>query len=402
MATAFPQALGAPVAPQQAPPQMPPGAPDMFAPWVDPNADQIARLQARLDTPQAPTFTPEQIQQRKDENARQYALGLLGQMSGNKDLGDVGGTVFKQALANRQPRYTDHGTYDPLTGEFNYTPDYLDQRNLEQLNAVQNRSSQQYNNYTMNQQRVMERMMANEENNRRSRENAALMAGVMGGLGGGNPQQIGSSPQGWPVYRSKMGQLFTYDTTGQPVVYQGGVGPKESNQAPTEDQNKAAGWFEQATKGAADMAAGLRLDPSASRPGALETAIAAIPSVGPTLVNAKRSPARQMFLHGASAFSEAVLRAATGAGVNHDEAVQKIQELTPIFGDSDQVIAQKLAQQPMYLATLQQRAGRALTQSTQSAGPQPGQPAVGVNPAAAAPNPAASDPLGARRLFGGQ
>jgi hypothetical protein len=398
MPAVFQQAL----AQQQpvAPPAMPPGAPDLFAPWVDPNAAQLDALQAKLNAPQQPTFTPEQIAQRKADNAQQYALGLLGQLSGNQALGDVGGQVFKQALANRQPKYTDHGTYDPITGEFNYSPDYLYDRTQTQYNNVANRSASQQTQYLMNQQRIAERLQATRENNERSRANAFVIAGGMG-LGAGQPSQIGSSPQGWPVFRDKQGRLLTYDQGGNAVAYQGAVSPKESNQGPTEDQSKAAGWFEQATKGAADMAAGLRLDPTASRPGPLETAIGALPSVGPTLQNAQRSPARQMFMHGASAFSEAVLRAATGAGVNHDEAVQKIQELTPIFGDSDQVIAQKLAQQPMYLATLKARAGRALTQGSGSAGPAPGQPAIGANPAPAAAS-APGDPLGLGGLFGGK
>lgn len=402
MATMFPQALGAQPLAQPMPPQAPPqgaGMPDMFAPWVDPNAAQLDALQAKLDAPQQPTFTPEQIKQRQDDNAKQYALGILGTLSGNQALGDVGGQVFKQALANRQPKYTDHGTYDPITGEFNYSPDYLYDRTQTQYNQVANRSAQQQAQYLMNQQRIAERMQATRENNERSRANAYVIAGGMG-LGAGNPQQVGSSPQGWPIYRSKQGQLFTYDTAGQPVVYQGGVAPKQSNADPTEDQSKAAGWYEQAIKGAADMAAGLAKDPTASMPGPLEGAIGALPSVGPTLVNAQRSGPRQMFLHGASAFSEAVLRAATGAGVNHDEAVQKIQELTPIYGDKPDVVAQKLAQQPMYLAALKQRAGRALTQNTASAGPQPGMPAIGAPVAAPAPAAPASDPLGLGPIFG--
>lgn len=402
MPSVFPQALGAPQAPVMPPqgaPQLAPGgaSPDMFAPWVDPNADQIARLQARMDAPQQPTFTPDQIKQRQDDNAKQYALGLLGQLSGNKDLGDVGGTVFKQALANRQPKYTDHGTYDPLTGEFNYSPDYIDERNLQQLNLVQNRSAQQFNNYTMNQQRVAERLQQERETRASSERNAAMIAG-MGTLGGGSPQQIGSSPQGWPIFRGKSGPLFVYDTNGQAVPYLGGVAPKETNAAPTEDQGKAMGWFDQATKGAADMAAGLNLDPSAAKPTPLEAAVGALPKIGDTGANVVRSPARQMFLHGASAFSEAVLRAATGAGMNEQEIKQKVNELTPQLGDSPQVVAQKLSQQPMYLHALQARAGKAMTQGTQSAGPMPGAPAVGANPAAAMPAAAASDPF---NLFGG-
>jgi hypothetical protein len=44
-----------------------------------------------------------------------------------------------------------------------------------------------------------------------------------------------------------------------------------------------------------------------------------------------RGADRQKFMQGSSSLSEALLRAATGAGVNKDEAAQKIQELTPVF-----------------------------------------------------------------------
>jgi hypothetical protein len=388
-----PQQPAAPAAPAQ-------GMPDMFAPWVDPNAAQLDALQAKLNAPQQPTFTPEQVKQRQDENARQYALGLLGQLSGNKDLAEVGGTVFKQALGNRQPKYTDHGTYDPITGEFNYSPDYLYDRTQQQYNTVANRSASQQNAYTMNQQRLLEKRWQTDENNARSRANAIVIAGG-GVLGGGTPVQIGSGgPDGsWPIYRGKTPQLFTYDTSGNVVPYQGPVSPKETNSAPTEDQNKAAAWFQQAQKAASDMAAALAADPTASKPSPLETTLTAIPHVGEGLANAQRTGPRQRFLQGAASFSEAVLRAATGAGVNEQEARQKIAELTPVFGDKPELIAQKLAQQPMYLATLHQRAGKALA-GPATGGPAPGQPATGAAAPSAAP--AASDPLGLGGLFGGK
>jgi hypothetical protein len=62
-------------------------------------------------------------------------------------------------------------------------------------------------------------------------------------------------------------------------------------------------------------------------------------------------------MQGASSMSEALLRAATGAGVNKDEALQKVRELTPQIGDSDAVIAQKEAAIPLYIESLKMRAG---------------------------------------------
>jgi hypothetical protein len=54
--------------------------------------------------------------------------------------------------------------------------------------------------------------------------------------------------------------------------------------------------------------------------------------------------------------SEALLRAATGAGVNKEEAAQKVIELTPQYFDKPEVIQQKLDAIPVYIESLKTRA----------------------------------------------
>lgn len=127
--------------------------------------------------------------------------------------------------------------------------------------------------------------------------------------------------------------------------------------AATEDERKAAGWLAQATNAYSNMlksmygAGGKKT--GAESPGLLE-AVAIEP-----LKNIVRGPERQQFVQASSSLSEALLRAATGAGVNRDEAQQKITELTPVYSDSEEVRKQKLEAIPMYLKSLQDRAGRA-------------------------------------------
>ena len=70
-----------------------------------------------------------------------------------------------------------------------------------------------------------------------------------------------------------------------------------------------------------------------------------------------RGPNRQKFLQGASSLSEALLRAATGAGITAHEAEQKVREITPVIGDSDAVIKQKMAAIPLFIEGLKVRAG---------------------------------------------
>jgi hypothetical protein len=122
----------------------------------------------------------------------------------------------------------------------------------------------------------------------------------------------------------------------------------------TEDERKAAGWLQQARKAYSDMMEAYKTDPTAASPGFVEQ-YAPIEEMR----NSARSPSRQRYAQAGSAFSEAVLRAATGAGVNIDEAKQKVAEVTPQRGDSEAVIKQKIASQEMYLSSLEARAGNA-------------------------------------------
>lgn len=126
---------------------------------------------------------------------------------------------------------------------------------------------------------------------------------------------------------------------------------------PTEDERKAAGWFQQATYALKNMKDAIAADPSAALPGVIEQYVP-----GQEIKNRSMSPARQRYAQAAASFSEAALRAATGAGINEFEARQKITELTPQRGDSAEVIQQKLGALDMYVSSLQSRAGRALPQ----------------------------------------
>lgn len=126
----------------------------------------------------------------------------------------------------------------------------------------------------------------------------------------------------------------------------------------SEDERKAAGWLAQADNAWKNMqSVGLSggKPTSAAKPGLIESQML-IPEA---LKNMSRSDKRQQFVQAASSLSEALLRAATGAGVNESEAKQKISELTPQFGDSQAVIEQKFGAIPMYIESLKTRAGRA-------------------------------------------
>jgi hypothetical protein len=133
--------------------------------------------------------------------------------------------------------------------------------------------------------------------------------------------------------------------------------------AATEDERKAAGWLAQATNAYNNMLGAMYTKEGkttgAEKPGFIESALGTLPFIGEGSAALARGTDRQKFTQAASSLSEALLRAATGAGVNRDEAKQKLEELTPLFTDDADTRKQKLAAIPVYLDSLKSRAGRA-------------------------------------------
>ena len=154
------------------------------------------------------------------------------------------------------------------------------------------------------------------------------------------------------------------DPTAPPIPIKTETGeqiakPPVSGVQPSEDERKAAGWVNQARLASKQMGEAMAADKSASSQGILE---AVLPE---GIARQTLTEQRQRFNDAASSFSEAALRAATGAGINESEAKQKIYELTPRYGDKPATVKDKLARQEMYLQSLESRAGRALPKQTE-------------------------------------
>lgn len=154
------------------------------------------------------------------------------------------------------------------------------------------------------------------------------------------------------------------------------VKPPAGGGLPTEDERKAAGWLAQAENAWNNMSNIIKKNPRAIEQGLMERV------VPEGVANVVRSEDRQMFLQGARSLSEAALRAATGAGVNYEEARQKIEEITPVYGDKPAVIKQKLDSVKVYLDSLKSRAGRALPKQDQGGQSQPQRKQVNILPPA--------------------
>jgi len=121
----------------------------------------------------------------------------------------------------------------------------------------------------------------------------------------------------------------------------------------SEDERKAATWLSQADNAYKNLISVTEKYKGSDSPGALE-------SLAPDGVKgAFQDTGRQLFDQASSSLSEAMLRAATGAGMNEFEAKQKIKELTPTYFDTEEVKKQKRDAIPVYLESLRTRAGRA-------------------------------------------
>lgn len=147
---------------------------------------------------------------------------------------------------------------------------------------------------------------------------------------------------------------------GQPLGGKNGSG----NVKLTEDQGKATGWLIQANNAWKNMqdaalgepdAKGVRPIKSAARPG-INDGLEKVWGMAP-IANSMRTADRQKFMQSSSSLSEALLRAATGAGVNKEEAAQKVKELTPLFGEDEETTRQKFEAIPLYIEALKVRAG---------------------------------------------
>lgn len=399
MATAFPNALrgvsvSGPVGNTTGTPD-PWGqlAPDGSYAYNDPYQAQIDMLQKRMNTPQQPTFTPEQQSQRKGDNANQYALGVLGTLSGNQGLADVGGQVLKQALANRQVKYTDHGTYDPLTGEFNYSPDYLQERDAGMMQQALGHQAQGYMQWNETQSR-------NQQKAEAAQQHAQLLVALKG-MGNGNSQAnkfhpAGYAPDGTPVVTNAqdgMQYSAAFDAQGKPsyTPFQGTYTPThewEKNVAQSSDNLASAGRIDLLLGQIAQhqKAFGARGSVVSALPAAMQGLGANAMGLSQDDITARASMMRQASLE---------LNHLYGAAVSsHEEA--RANTFLPNANDPPEMIVAKLqaARDWAKSNAAQSGAGVAGAAAGRGAGTQtyPGAPAPN-----AAPGGAAADPLGLRK-----
>lgn len=312
-------------------------------------------------------------------------LNALAAQFAGEDFKPVQAQYLKRAAAAQEPMklaggvLTDQGQFikDPFAAQDKRAEFLLQQAKAYEQMALTAQTAQERQAAEQQYKMIMAGIAG------MNAQTARMNAGG-GAFGAGPATQIGSGPNNEPVFRQNSGALFTYDASGQPIPYAGNVQPKASNAQPTEDERKAAGWYFQADNARRNMAGIIQKNPGAAYPTVPERMAGFVPGVGADIQNSIRPEDRQKFVQASGSMAEALLRAATGAGINAYEANQKVNELVPQLGDKPGTVKQKMDGYQVYMDSLRTRAGRAI----------PG------NGPAGAP-PANDDPLGLRKPAGG-
>lgn len=323
---------------------------------------QIADLEGQTDDMSAIQAYGRQ----QGESGKAAMLNALAAQFAGESFQPVQGQYLKRAMAAQEPMRVGKGMVTP-DGQYIVDPGAKRESQIGRLS----REAEFADRMESQQSLQAERIAASREAAQSRADTQRAIAEMRRGQNG-----MPRAPSGYEWVTNPDGSVQ------QKYIPGGPADPASKAQGPaTEDERKAAGWYFQADKARRDMDSVLLRNPSASAQTFAERGAGLIPAVGDDIANFMRPEERQQFVQAASAFAEATLRAATGAGVTKDEAIQKVRELTPQLGDKPGQIKQKIKSQEMYLDSLRTRAGRA------------------VAGGGAAPNPAgaSNDPLGLRR-----
>lgn len=307
---------------------------------------------------------------RGDQGQGSMLNALAAQFAG-ESFQPVQAQYLKRAAAAQEPMKLAGGI---LTDQGQFIKDPFAQQDKRAEFLLQ--QAKAYEQMALNAQTAQERMAAEQQYK-------MIMAGIAGMNAQTNRMSVG------PGGKAPSGYQWTTGEDGTPALtfIPGGPGDPavKSQGQPTEDERKAAGWYFQADNARRNMAGIIAKNPGAAYPTVPERLTGLVPVVGGDIQNSLRPEDRQKFVQASGSMAEALLRAATGAGINAYEADQKVKELVPQLGDKSGTVKQKMDAYGVYMDSLKARAGRAIPSNN------PGGPAT----------PANNDPLGLRKPAGG-
>lgn len=105
--------------------------------FVNPYTSQIEEVRRQIreleNAPTPPMYSPEEVARRRAEIARNQQFGHLGMISRDPAITSIAQPLLQEAIRAQQRKQTDHGEFDPISGEFRYFPQYGKLRKEERL-----------------------------------------------------------------------------------------------------------------------------------------------------------------------------------------------------------------------------------------------------------------------------
>lgn len=354
-------------------------------PYTPLRAALEAQQAALVNEPIPPMFSPEEVEQRKTKIGKDRMYGELGLLSRDPALAGISKPLLEEAIKASQKKQTDHGEYDPVSGDFRYFPGYQRQRQEERLDKrigdTSTREATAEASWNEQRQRAAER----EELRR-------LIGSMKQPSDPGGLTYAGTDPQtGQPILLHSKKGLFAVNPDGTATPYSGAIGQKDHGI--TAGERKELTGTLDSIKGVDEATALLDQVPDTWRnkatTGILPGAISAAGRGGTAAVQAVRSDEFNKAYQQVSELSDNIRAGRFGMTLTPAEAASSAQYLPSPYDDV-KALKDKLAGLKRILTNKYEL----MRQSHQRPGfpnpaqPTPGAPAAPPRAPAAAPKPA--------------
>ena len=312
----------------------------------------------------------EQVMSNQYENDKAYKLGMVAMLNPNQGVQQLGGTMFKNALAQRTPQVTEHGIANPLTGEWSYSPEYQRQKLDAQITAARQHAAD-------TEDKGIDRTAARREGYAFKKWMAA-----------NKPQQ----PDRTLVIVQNPDGSLSYKPRGEAAGMAAPPTTASTGGNASEGERKAATLLSRLDFSRTQLDQAVKDEPAAEVSTVTNKGLQQVPYVGEDLANIKQSPARQRVEAAQLDILDAALTLGTGAAYTREQLKGYARSYFAQPGDDPTTRADKKARLANVIKAAEIAAGRAGPNAPHRA---PGQQA----PAAAAPGTDPNDPLGASRMF---
>jgi len=293
--------------------------------------------------PVDPARMQEMVQQRQQAAQQQTMMALAAQQAG-EGFDAFQRHALGQAAQARAPLRMTGGT---LTSEGWVADEYAAHElaikradaKVRSIDMALERNVTAQQRAELQRERTQAQKDAQHERTEGQKFIAALVHG--GGAGGVNAAgggEVGSTPTGAPVFRTKTGSLITYEG-GQPKPYTGEIGAKRENQGHANDSERLAAGFHQRM-----VTVSPRIDEleAKGRSTATTQNLQQIPfGIGDYMRTLASDPKQQQYYRAAMDWIRAKLRKESGAVIGAQEAADEFATYFPMPGEGPEVVAMK-------------------------------------------------------------